>query len=433
MVIRARVSYMLQCNIKYCDAATIWAAARWGLSNKEQRVRKLGQTISSLARYRRHWSTLLQSTGAKGQASTPSAATHLTELTGFGSNPGALRMFTYAPKNLKAAPALVVVLHGCTQSAGAYDIGAGWSTLADRYGFVLLFPEQTPANNPKTCFNWFLPGDTARDRGEALSIRQMIEKTVGAHGVDRSRVFITGLSAGGAMTAAMLATYPEVFAAGAIIAGLPYGTAGNVQQAFESMFQGRHHGAKEWGDLVRRASSHRGPWPRVSIWHGDADATVKPMNADALARQWTDVHGIDAAPVEDVVDGYPRKVWRRDGIDVVESTTITGMAHGTPLDTKAHGGTAGPFLLEVGISSSYHIAKFFGLTGSERWQRVHPSDTARARLVPDEVEVIPDERVEILDAKTDEPKFGAKGDGGIDVMAIITRALTQAGLMKPPA
>ena len=109
-------------------------------------MRKLGQTISALARNRRHWSTLLQSTGAKGDA-TPSSATHLTELTGFGTNPGALRMFTYAPKKLSASPALVVVLHGCTQSAAGYDLGAGWSTLADRYGFVLLLPEQTPANN----------------------------------------------------------------------------------------------------------------------------------------------------------------------------------------------------------------------------------------------------------------------------------------------
>src|SRR6202008_2014011 len=85
--------------------------------NKEQRVRKLGQTISSLAKYRRHWSTLLHSTGAKGGAAPSAAADHLTELTGFGSNPGALRMFTYVPKKLSTAPALVVVLHGCTQSA----------------------------------------------------------------------------------------------------------------------------------------------------------------------------------------------------------------------------------------------------------------------------------------------------------------------------
>lgn len=405
--------------------------------DREQHVRKLGQTIAALARNRRHWSTLLQSTGAKrdtsGRASAPS---HLTELTGFGSNPGGLRMFTHVPKNVSAAPALVVVLHGCTQTAAGYDLGAGWSTLAERHGFVLLFPEQTQGNNPKTCFNWFLPGDTGRDRGEALSIRQMIEKTVGAHGIDRSQVFITGLSAGGAMAAAMLAVYPEVFAAGAIIAGLPYGSASNVQEAFESMFQGRPRPAKQWGDLVRRASTHRGPWPRVSVWHGDRDATVKPMNADALVQQWSDVHGIEAAPAEDKVEGYPHKVWRRGGIDLIESYTITGMAHGTPLATATHGGAAGPFLLEAGISSSDHIAKFFGLTGVVRAHESAPvrKEADGASIVPDQVEFIPDERVEILDAKIDGRKTkDPKPEGAIDVMAIITKALTSAGLMKPPA
>ena len=397
-------------------------------------MRKLGQTISALARYRRHWSTLLQSTGVKrGASAQASAPSHLTELTGFGSNPGALRMFTYVPKNVSAAPALVVVLHGCTQTAAGYDLGAGWSTLAERYGFVLLLPEQTTANNPKTCFNWFLPGDTRRDGGEVLSIRQMIEKTIGAHGIDRRQVFITGLSAGGAMTAAMLATCPEVFAAGAIIAGLPYGSASNVQEAFESMFQGRPRSAKEWGDKVRRASRHRGPWPRVSVWHGDLDVTVKPVNAEGLVAQWRDVHGIDGAPSGDIVDGYPRKVWRRDGSDVIESYTITGMAHGTPLATDRHGGTAGPFLLEAGISSSYHIAKFFGLTGAARVREPVREETQLAPLVPDQVEFIPDERVEVLDAETEAPKFEAKRDDAIDVMAIITKALTSAGLMKPPA
>src|SRR6185295_11697850 len=243
-------------------------------------------------------------------------------------------------------------------------------------------------------------------------------------------------------TAVMLATYPEVFAAGAIIAGLPYGTAGNVQQAFESMFQGRSHTAQTWGDFVRRASSHRGPWPRVSIWHGDADAIVKPMNAESLVRQWTNAHGITSAPVEDQVDGYPRQVWRRDGIDLVESYTITGMAHGTPIATgpREHNcGAAGPFLLEAGISSSWHIAKFFGLTGEAR-VRADANESVAVRqelnhqLAPDEVEFIPDERVEILNGKTgaDEKRESAPGAGPVDVMAIITKALTSAGLMKPP-
>ena len=282
---------------------------------------------------------------------------------------------------LEASPALVVVLHGCTQTAAGYDLGAGWSTLADRYGFCLLLPQQQAANNPKRCFNWFLPADTDRDRGEACSIRQMIDAMVRQHGIDRRRVFVTGLSAGGAMTAVMLATYPEVFAAGAIIAGLPYRSATNVQEAFDGMFQGAPRPARAWGDLVRAASSHRGPWPRVSVWHGDADATVKPANAAEIIKQWSDVHGLDAAPTRsELVDGYPRQVWRNlAGEDVIESYTITSMAHGTPLATRGSDdscGAAGAFLLDVGISSSYHIAKFFRLTGHRLAATVRDRDLA---------------------------------------------------------
>ena len=195
-----------------------------------------------------------------------------------------------------------MVLHGCGQTAAGYDHGAGWSTLARRYGFALLFPEQQRSNNPNGCFNWFEPGDTRRDGGEAASIRAMVDRMVRDHGIDRDRVFITGLSAGGAMTSAMLACYPEVFAGGAIIAGLPYGAAGNVQQAFESMFQCPSRPAREWGDLVRSASPrHNGPWPRVSVWHGSADTTVVPSNAREILeavdrRAWTGGGAVGAEP-----------------------------------------------------------------------------------------------------------------------------------------
>ena len=294
------------------------------------------------------------------------ALNRLTEVYEFGSNPGALRMFEYVPARPKSA--LVVVLHGSGQTAANYDLGAGWSTLADRYGFVLLLPQQRALNNPIRAFNWFRPGDMARGKGEALSIRQMIETMIIEHRIDRRRVFIAGLSAGGAMACVMLATYPEVFAAGAVVAGLPFGTATNVKEAFESMLDVRARPTREWGDLVRAASPHRGPWPRISVWHGDADAVVKRENADQIVKQWIDVHGLDHTPtLIQTVDGYPRQVWRnRAGDNVIESYTIADMAHGTPLATNKHGGVAGAFMLEVGISSSYHIAKFWGLTKRPR-------------------------------------------------------------------
>jgi poly(hydroxyalkanoate) depolymerase family esterase len=177
--------------------------------------------------------------GSGKSAQRPARPSRLQELTNFGSNPGNLRMHVYVPNGVDGSPALVVALHGCTQTADSYDQGTGWSDLADRLGFTLIFPEQQPANNPKNCFSWFLPGDTTRDGGEALSIRQMIAKGVAEFGVDRSRIFVSGLSAGGAMASVMLATYPEIFAGGAIIAGLPYGAASSVQEAFEAMFNER--------------------------------------------------------------------------------------------------------------------------------------------------------------------------------------------------
>src|SRR5258708_30519552 len=297
----------------------------------------------------------------------PRPPSPLVETTGFGSNPGNLRMFSFVPHNLQPAPGLVVVLHGCGQTAAAYDLGAGWSTLAKHYGFALLMPQQQAFNNANGCFNWFNPEDTERDRGEACSISQMIAYAVKEIGIDRERIFVTGLSAGGAMTSVMLATYPEVFAGGAIIAGLPYGVATNVREALSGMFSSPAREAGELGDLVRNASNHKGPWPKLSVWHGSADRTVNPANADEIVKQWLDVHQLPSAPMSEWTDHcHPRQVWwNADGETVVESYTITDMAHGTPLgigDNDKRYGAQGAFLIEAGISSSYHIANFFGLT-----------------------------------------------------------------------
>jgi feruloyl esterase len=398
---------------------------------------KLGRTIANLSRYKKAMEDMVAAAGS----TEPS---RLTEVTEFGPNPGNLRMLAYVPPVLGPRPALVVVLHGCKQTASGYDHGAGWSQMADRHGFLLLYPEQRSANNPNNCFSWFEPGDTARGAGEAASIRAMIARMAQTHGVDEGRIFVTGLSAGGAMTAVMLATYPEVFAAGAVVAGLPYGSAQNVQEAFEGMFTGRPRAARAWGDLVRSASPHRGAWPRISVWHGSADTTVVPGNADELVKQWTDVHGLPAGGGEtSTQDGATRTVWRdREGQAVVESLSIPGMAHGTPLATGAGDefcGRAGPFLLEAGISSTHHIARFFGLLDEGVVRRPDPETFVTPPREPVRPEAPARDLVSVSATtreeerpQDDHPGLGYAPRGGlpIDVEAVINKALKAAGLIK---
>ena len=308
----------------------------------------------------------------------------ISEIASFGLNPGHLRLLACLPPDLLAGAPLVVVLHGCTQTAAGYARGAGWMELAQRHGFALLLPEQRRANNANLCFDWFEPGDITRGQGEAASIAAMTTHLIAAHGLDPRRVFVTGLSAGGAMAGVMLATYPELFAGGAIIAGLPYGCAADMQEAFDCMRRDRTRPAREWGDRVRSASPHRGPWPRVAVWHGGADSTVVPSNAREILKQWLDVHGLPAAAsAEDRVDGYPHRIWRdAAGIGQVEAYAITGMDHGTPIcanpaDPAQGCGAAGPFILDVGISSSWRMAAEWGLLRPEAERRSvpHPART----------------------------------------------------------
>src|SRR6516165_2020520 len=303
---------------------------------------------------------------ARARVAPARRPTRLRELTGFGANPGNLRMFAYAPAHLPPKAPLVIALHGCTQTADEYDHGTGWSSLADNLGFAVVYPQQQPANNPHNCFSWFLPDDIVRGHGEALSIREMVEHAIATFAADHRKAFVTGLSAGGAMASVMLATYPEVFAGGAIIAGLPYGCASNVQQAFEAMFTEQGQAAQALGDRVRAASRHRGLWPKISVWHGTSDPIVKPSNGEDIIRQWTNLHGLSDSPsYQELIEGHTRRVWSdANGEALIEAFTINGMAHGVPLATTTGGercGAAGAFFLDVGISSTHHIARFWRL------------------------------------------------------------------------
>jgi feruloyl esterase len=196
----------------------------------------------------------------------------------------------------------------------------------------------------------------------------MVEHAVATFASDRGRIFVTGLSAGGAMASVMLATYPEVFAGGAIIAGLPYGCANNVQQAFELMFTPQGLNPEVFGDRVRAASRHRGPWPKISVWHGTNDPIVQPSNGEDIIRQWTNVHGLAECPsYQELVGGHTRRVWSdANGEALIEAFSVSGIAHGVPLATTGGEscGAAGAFFLDAGISSSHHIARFWQLDES---------------------------------------------------------------------
>ena len=289
----------------------------------------------------------------------------------FGANPGALKAYDYIPDGLAANAPLVVVLHGCTQTAMAMQ-SAGWDKLADQYGFAVLFPEQQTANNPVRCFNWAGEyGDLAnltRGQGENGSIMAMVDKEIALHAIDRGRVFVVGLSAGAAFTAVMLATYPDRFAAGSIMAGLPFKCATSVNEAYSCQNPGVNKTPQQWGDLVRAADpGFSGTFPRVQIWQGTSDTTVAPANADELVKQWTNVHGADqTADQTEVIGMATRTAYTKGGATVVEMYKISGMGHGIAIGADPEGActaTAAAFFLDVKVCSTLRTAEFFGLTG----------------------------------------------------------------------
>jgi feruloyl esterase len=282
----------------------------------------------------------------------------------FGVNPAGLSMLAYRPAGLASGAPLVVLLHGCGQDPVAFALEARWIALADRVGLALVLPTQSANNNHQRCFNWFRPADVARDHGEAQSIRAMVAEAVRRFDSNPRAVYVAGLSAGGAMAVALLAAYPDVFAAGASIAGLPVGAANGVASALTRMAQAgpEDRSPQAWADEVRHAAppGYDGPWPRLSIWHGALDTTVDPANARLLARQWCALHGLaEASPVTTVHPLARHEAWGGTKQPSVELWTIPAMAHFYPVAATAGPATA---VLQAGISATDRIAEFWGLT-----------------------------------------------------------------------
>lgn len=376
-----------------------------------------------LARLRRRTESFAKAGGDAGED-------RMTEVARFGANPGALRMLSYVPEGLQHGAPLVVVLHGCTQRAEPHAAAGGWLQLADRYGFAVIAPEQTPANNPNRCFNWYEPGDQARGRGEAASIRAMVAHAVREHRLDAGRVFVTGLSAGG-HERGDAGHLSRGVRGGGIVAGLPFGVAADLQAALGAMYDGRTRSSTELGERLRRAAPRGGRVPRLAIWHGDADGTVKPHNAGEIAKQWAAAHGLPAEPTEtERLPGRTRAVWRSPstGEVLIESHLLRGVGHGTPLATRGPEGvgTAAPYMLEAGVSSSLEIARFWGIAGE-----ASRADRAATRPAPEPPRsAANDARPGPGAAVGDRVMASVSGHVPSGVQDVIAQALKSAGLMR---
>ncbi len=327
-----------------------------------------------------------------GEAAVASRSEALTQVTGFGTNPGSLSLWLYEPANLGAGAALVVALHGCTQSASAYA-ATGWNALADQHHFLVAYP-QTTANGQ--CFDWFTGAQQSRTGAEVSSILQMVQHLVSTKGIDASRVYVTGLSAGAAMTNVLLAVAPDVFSAGAVMAGLPFACTTPQLAGLGCMSSPPDQTPAQWGNLVRAVNGGR-PAPRVSLWHGASDTTVQPGNLTEEVDQWTNVNGIDQTADTTTTVGVAtkREFKNASGVTLVESWSISGMNHGTAVDPPGCG-TAGAFILDVNLCSSQYAAQFFGLASASDAGVVVPVDAGV--VVPVDAGVVDAGTTPVVDA-----------------------------------
>ena len=308
-------------------------------------------------------------TGPDVRVGTTSAAIgSMSQVMSFGSNPGNLLMYTYVPDGVPPNAPVVLALHGCTETASAYE-DAGWNQIADKYKLYVVYPQQQSSNNTESCFNWFgnTSGSTAditRGQGEAESIAEMVDYMKSTYSVDPKRVFATGFSAGAAYAVALLALYPDVFAAGASFSGIPFGCATSLTSAYTCMDSAVSNTPQQWGALVRAGyAGYTGPYPRISVWQGSSDYTVNTANLGEIVSQWTDVTGAPSTPTStEMVSSATHDVYAdAHGVVQVESYSVSGMGHAVSIDVSAGCGTADTYAVDEHLCAADYAARFFGL------------------------------------------------------------------------
>lgn len=237
---------------------------------------------------------------------------------------------------------LLVMLHGCKQDPDDFAAGTRMNALAAEQGVIVLYPAQPPRSNAAKCWNWFQPADQKRGAGEPGLLAAMTARVIANQAVDPDRVYVAGLSAGGAMAAILGREYPDLFAAIGVHSGLPAGAANSVMSAFSAMQQGAS------GPAPAAASTP------VIVFHGDSDATVNPVNGERL------VAGLDAeASTSETTEAAGRQVTRRSFRDAggavrAEHWLVHGAGH-----AWSGGSASGSFADEAGPDASREMLRFF--------------------------------------------------------------------------
>ena len=256
------------------------------------------------------------------------------------------KLFEPARPDARPLP-LVVMLHGCTQDPDDFARGTRMNALARAQGFLALYPAQSQRGNAQRCWNWFKHNHQARGKGEPGILAGMVRHVVATHDIDPARVYVTGLSAGGAMAAILGDAYPELFAAVGVHSGLPAGSATDVQSAFAAM---------GGGATAPRRAPKTGATPPTIVFHGDADATVHIVNGERVlaaagVTACDDVQrGVSASGVP-----YTRRIWvGGQGAERGEQWTIHGAGH-----AWSGGDLAGSYTDPRGPDASAQMLRFF--------------------------------------------------------------------------
>lgn len=296
----------------------------------------------------------------------------MEEIKDFGANPGNLQMYVHVPKAIsksnKDIP-LLIALHGCSQNAKRMSEQSGWNELADRYGFIVLYPQQKYSNNISNCFNWFNSKDTQFNQGKSASIKSMLDFVKTHYPIYSEGVFVYGLSAGAAMAVTLLVNYPCDYKAGAIIAGGPYGLAKNAFNSIKVMSNPPNLSPEEWGVKIENQELVDCV-PHLVVVHGKEDNTVSFRNSIELIDQWTYLHQIDTIPDEFVRPYEGNKLISRysyqdsNALELISFYEVSEIGHALPIDPgeeDKQGGKKGLFAVDIDFFSTYYVAQDFRL------------------------------------------------------------------------